>query len=164
MRRLPQGAEAAGEPQVPVTGDLPASGSDLFVVRGDAQAEGGRLSVDTDTVEWFTDRPERRAGVTEVAQLADRWSEFGLVRDPPNAAVAGGSTQTVVELSDPRLDDGSISFAYRPLHGETLDTGDLGAVSVFVDNSVAGAGGNGGNAGLLGNGGAGGDGGGGGAP
>ena len=145
---------------VKVTGDLPTQGSMLFVVRGDARAEDGRLSIDTDTVEWFSDRPERQAGVSEIDQLVDQWSGFGLAGIPPNASVVGGETEAVVELSDPRLDGGSISFAYEPLEGQTLESGELGDVSLFIDDTAGGDGGSGGRGGLFfGDGGAGGTGG-----
>ena len=139
--------------EVEVTGDLPAQGSILFVVRGDAETADGRLTIDSDTVEWFSDRPARHAGVSAIDQFVDRWPGFGLAKTPPNASVVGGETEAVVELSDPRLDGGSISFAYEPLADQSLDEGELSDVSVFID-STGGAGGDGGL--IFGNGGAGG--------
>lgn len=121
--------------EVEVTGDLPTEGSLLFVVRGDAVTEGGRISIDSGTVEWFSDRPKRRAGVSDVDQLIDRWAGFGLAKDPPNAFVVGGETEAAVELSDPQLAEGSISFAYEPLQGQILEEGELGGVSVFIDDT-----------------------------
>lgn len=131
LAALVGGCGENGGVEIEATGDFPTEGALLFVVRGDAQAEDGRLSIESDTVEWFSDRPERRAGISEIHQLVDRWSEFGLAKVPPNAAVTGGEADAVVELSDPQLDDGSISLAYEPIRG-TLD-GDLGTVSAFID-------------------------------
>ena len=117
-----------------VTGGIAAKASALFVIRGDARAEDGRVFFEADTVEWFADRPVRLAGVSETAELAGRWAEFGFGKDPPNAALAGGDAQAVVELTDPRLEDGEISFAYEPI-GPAPPEGELGELSVFIDDA-----------------------------
>ena len=156
---LATGCGGEDKTEVEATGDLPTEGAILFVVRGDARAQDGRISIDSDTVEWFLDRPERRAGISAIDQLVDGWSGFGLADVPPNASIVGGETEAVVVLSDPELDGDSISLAYEPLEDQSLAEGELGVVSVFID-SAGGVGGTGGNGGLgFGDGGDGGEGG-----
>ena len=63
---------------------------------------------------WFTDRPDRNAGTMTVADLVSTWSAQGFDTDPPNAAVVvtvnGEQHQHVVELSNPRVEGGMVSF------------------------------------------------------
>ena len=120
--------------EVETTGEIPAAASPLFVVRGSAETDEARISIEADTVEWFSDRPERLAGVSDTRELADRWGELGFEKVPPNAALAGGEVQAVVELSDPQFEDGEISFAYEPI-GADPPQGDLPDLSVFIDDA-----------------------------
>jgi hypothetical protein len=117
----------------PVTGPLPEKGSDLFVLRGDATVSGNRIEIKTDRVEWFTDRPKRRAGAAAVDELAKNWTAYGFSRLPPNAALSGNDVDADVVLSDPKATDDGIEFAFKPIRGRV--SGELGQVSVFVDSS-----------------------------
>jgi major membrane immunogen (membrane-anchored lipoprotein) len=114
------------------TGPLPSKGDLLFIVRGPTDVSDGRLAVETDVVEWFTDRPTRRAGAARVDELAADWQSFGFAQDPPNAAVSGTKDFVTVELSDPQIQGGQISFAYHVIKGK-LASGDNGFWSLFVD-------------------------------
>jgi hypothetical protein len=119
----------------PVTGPLPEKGSDLFVVRGDATVSGNRIEIKTDRVEWFSDRPKRRAGVAQVDELAKQWQTYGFGGVPPNAALSGNDVDAEAVLTDPKTTDEGISFAFKPIRGDVGD-GDLGQASVFVDSSA----------------------------
>jgi hypothetical protein len=119
------------------TGALPDSSGLLFVLRGPAEFEDGRLSIEeADTVDWFTDRPRRRAGTAPAAELAKRWADYGFAAAPPNAALSGDEVDAEVEISSPRADGGALSFDVKKLQGD-LPPGDLGEVSVFIDSTSA---------------------------
>jgi hypothetical protein len=130
------GKRSAGDPGSESLAALPALRDLLVVVHGPATVSGTRLTVDTDTVEWFTDRPKRRAGVAAVSSLAKKWDSFGFADDPPNASIAGGNLETVVELQSPELTDDGISFGFKPLRGELApaDVEGLEDLSVVIDD------------------------------
>jgi hypothetical protein len=113
-------------------GPLPDQGDLLFVVRGPADVSDGRIAVDTEVVDWFTDRPERRAGEARVADLVRNWEEYGFDEVAPNAAVSSTDSEDVVELSDPRRTESGVSFDYKVISGQPLDGGEL---SLFIDSS-----------------------------
>jgi rhizosphere induced protein len=107
----------------------------LFVLRGPTR--GGReLSVSTRRVEWFTDRPERRAGTMTPQALVRGWQAWGFDHDAPNAALTGKHLDVVVELSKPRVRGDRLHFDVAPVRGR-LPRGNLGAVSTFVDATTA---------------------------
>lgn len=127
---------ACGDDDPSTTGDLPREEGLLFVLRGDGSSKGDRISVDAQTVDWFRDRPSRRAGRSEVGDLVGRWSAFGFEEVPPNAALAGEAVDAVVRLSDPREDGETVSFAYTTIEkGASVPDGDLGELSVFIDDT-----------------------------
>jgi hypothetical protein len=127
---------ACGDDEPSTTGELPREDGLLFVLRGEGNNEGDRFSVDTQTIEWFVDRPSRRAGRSEASDLVTRWSAFGFDEVPPNAALAGEAVDAVVRLSDPREDGGTVSFAYTVIeNGSSVPDGDLGELSVFIDDT-----------------------------
>ena len=108
----------------------------MFVLRGDGSSEGDRISVDAKTVDWFLDRPSRRAGRSEVRDLVGRWSAFGFDEVPPNAALAGEEVDAVVRLSDPREDGDTLSFDFAVIEDESsVPDGSLGELSVFIDDT-----------------------------
>jgi hypothetical protein len=114
------------------SGPLPSQGDLLFVLRGPTDVSDGRLAVDTDVVEWFTDRPKRRAGAARADELVENWPSFGFAQDPPNAALSGTKDYVTVELSDPQIQEERISFAYNVIKGN-LPSGNHGFLSLFVD-------------------------------
>jgi Pentapeptide repeats (8 copies) len=130
------GTRRAGDPGSKSLAALPALRDLLIVVHGPATVSGTRLTVDSDTVEWFTDRPKRRAGVAAVSSLAKKWDSFGFADDPPNASIAGGNLETVVELQSPELTDDGISFGFKPLRGELAPADVEGPedLSVVIDD------------------------------
>ena len=117
-----------------ITGPLPERGGLEFVVQGPGTVDEGKLAIETDAVEWFTDTPKREAGVAEVARLAEAWDAYGFSAVPPNGAVAGGETEAVVEFEAVEATEDGIRFEFSPLEGE-LGSGDLGDVSAFIDSS-----------------------------
>jgi hypothetical protein len=128
------GADSGGV-EAKVSGSLPSAGDLLFVLRGPATVTDDRLEVEAETVEWFTDRPQRRAGVAPIQDLIDDWSGYGFDSDPPNAALAGPRTDAVVALSDPEAVDSGVAFGFSSLRGE-VEPGDAGSLSIFIDSSA----------------------------
>lgn len=123
------GGNDEGEAHAP----LPEQAGLVFVIDGDTDLADGRITLDSDSVEWFTDRPKRRAGVGGSDELVSNWEDYGFETDPPNAALSGDG-EAVLELSDPRSeDDGDgVSFAYRVISGEPAGSDDA---VMFIDSS-----------------------------
>src|SRR5215208_2603790 len=95
------GSESASTSDLPaITGEPPEKATLLFVVRGPASASDGRIEVQTEVVEWFTDTPQHRAGVAGAAEFGEAWSKRQGDSAPPNAALAGEETDAAVELTD----------------------------------------------------------------
>ena len=86
---------------------------------------------------FFTDRPERIAGNMKTARFIPFWSEGkdSFKSEPPNADVSiiDGKTmkQTVVELKDPVLDNGTLTYTVKVIEGEMPAEGT--EVAVFID-------------------------------
>ena len=109
-----------------------------------------RLSMPAKTaVTWFTDRPQRKAGTVTLAQFESLWSASGFVADPPNAAViitdTRGDHKHVVEMTDPQVSEGRVSFAMRPVptateagvvHETDPKPGTRGRARVFIDDAA----------------------------
>jgi Pentapeptide repeats (9 copies) len=118
--------------------ELPEESPLLFVLRGEAKVSRDRLSIATRRVEWFTDRPERRAGISDAAALVRDWHDFGFDQTPPNSALAGDGVDAVVVLSEPVMRKGTVRFTTSTLRGE-LPRGSLGDISLFIDATTVGA-------------------------
>jgi len=88
---------------------------------------------------FFSDRPQRVTGHLTTADFVDLWGagENSFEVDPPNAVLAfvqpGEAVpgDAVVVISDPRLDDGQLSYAIKVLDGTVPPTG--GPVTLFID-------------------------------
>jgi hypothetical protein len=86
----------------------------------------------------FADRPVRAAGHLLTSRVLDQWGNGGsFAKDPPNATVSVLSKEgtlvrdVVLELRNPRLQGGRLSFDVRVLEG-TLAGAD-GPASIFID-------------------------------
>jgi hypothetical protein len=102
------------------------------------------------TLTWFTDRPARHAGRTNLLQWVGTWSAVGFDTDPPNAAVLvtdrqGRERTHVVTLSNPRragswvhIDIATVSAGseagYR--HADRVRPGAFTDVQVFIDDAA----------------------------
>ena len=86
---------------------------------------------------FFTDRPERIAGNMNTTRFIPFWSEGkdSFESDPPNAdiSILEGKElkQTVVELQDPVLEGGNLTYTVKVLKGEMPAAGT--DVAVFID-------------------------------
>lgn len=115
------------------------------------QSGGGlRLTLPANaTVTWFTDRPSRLSGRTNMQGLVDRWDASSFSQDPPNAALVltdrGVERTHVVKLLRPRHANGRVSFAIRALPAVTeagyvqtheLVTGRYGLATLFIDDAA----------------------------
>jgi hypothetical protein len=114
-------------------GTLPSSGELLFVIDGPVELTEGRVSIEDETLEWFTDRPRRQAGQAAVADLVSNWSSYGFDKSAPNAALSATDSEDVISLSDPRLEDDGASFAYTQISGDPPADGE--SVGLFIDSS-----------------------------
>lgn len=108
--------------------DKTAPESVLFV----QHADKATLADETLTLEGtdrniivFTDRPNRSAALIPIAELAKYWGEGAdsFASDPPNAALVGETeggdpVSMIVEISDPVLSEGSISYQYVVIEGD----------------------------------------------
>jgi hypothetical protein len=86
---------------------------------------------------FFTDRPERIAGNMKTTAFIPFWGEGkdSFKSNPPNAdiSIIEGKTlkQIVVELQDPVLKGGNLTYAVKVLEGEM--PAKAADVSVFID-------------------------------
>ena len=129
------GGSAPADSNETITGNLPEQGGLLFVLRGPASLDNGRLEVGADRVEWLTDIPDHRAGVAPVDELASHWEDYGFAKTPPNAAFAGPGVDGIVELSDPQATADGITFAFKEISGELEDTETADETSLYIDSS-----------------------------
>ena len=104
-------------------------------------AADGRLSLGgvAPATLYFSDRPKRAVGHVSNADFVGLWGEGenSFQEDPPNAVLAflEPSDQVpedvVVVIRDPRLEDGSISYAFDALEGAVPST--AGPCTLFID-------------------------------
>jgi hypothetical protein len=98
---------------------------------------------------WFTDRPERKAGSTNLRRLAATWTAMGFRADPPNAALIlthKGQIRThVVTLTRPRIRNGRVSYRIRAVpnqdeaghrHTDPLRRGRYARAQLFIDDTA----------------------------
>jgi hypothetical protein len=123
------------------TGGKKLKSADLLFVQN---ARGVRFNKDQMTLTGvqpvtvaFSDRPERLAGHMPTSKLIPLWSEGrdSFLKDPPNAtlSVLGDKkvSSVVVELRNPRLAGGDLTYDVQILEGSPPDHG--GATSLFID-------------------------------
>jgi len=118
------------------------------------EGDGFRLTISASSpTAWFTDRPARKAGSFEAADLVSLWSAEQFDTDPPNAAVVvtlnGEQHQHVVELSDPVATATTVSFhatdladdhSVDPVAGRDathdVAAGSYGQSELFIDDGT----------------------------
>ncbi len=85
----------------------------------------------------FADRPVRLAGHMPTDKFVPMWSEGkdSFLKEPPNATLStyldDKMVDSVVELTNPQLADGNLSYDVNILEGEPPAEG--GACSLFID-------------------------------
>lgn len=125
----------------------PPPGDDLlFVARGELgvvhaeTATTGTVTLDgANPVTWFSDRPDRDAGLMGVETMLEEfgWGHDGdtLGEDPPNATLtADGHDTVVVELTAATVDDDTVTFDVTTLGDGTLSSGPLRNAELFIDS------------------------------
>jgi hypothetical protein len=123
------------------TGGKKLKSADLLFVQN---ARGVRFNKDQMTLTGvqpvtiaFSDRPERLAGHMPTSKLIPLWSQGhdSFLKDPPNAtlSVLGDKkvSSVVVELRNPRLAGGDLTYDVQILEGSPPEHG--GAASLFID-------------------------------
>ena len=112
----------------------------LFVQNAQgATLDNGKLTLKgiSPTTIYFSDRPERLAGHMATKEFVPFWSEGkdSFLSDPPNATLSAFSDGTVndfvVELRNPQLNGGELTYDVRVLEG-ILPIKD-GPCSLFID-------------------------------
>lgn len=114
------------------SGDLLVSTVDSMTFDGQSVVLAGVGS----EVIWFSDRPERKSGTITWGEFTDAWTSGGdsFQNDPPNAVITlDGDVQkpVIVELSNPKVDGGSVTFDATVLLGDLPSS--AGAVSIVYD-------------------------------
>lgn len=136
------------------TPSTPSGSGDLLVVSSQAgtigTGDGGGDAlvlegVDPQTL-WFTDRPQRLAGVMPTATLVDSWPGY-FASSAPNAAFTFRATPQTsaptapipVELGAPVNRGGSLSFPVTVLEGASLPSPGttIEGVRLFIDPPAA---------------------------
>ncbi|WP_421695208.1 hypothetical protein [Aestuariivirga sp.] len=92
----------------------------------------------------FADRPVRAAGHESTDLFISRWDDGkdSFKNDPPNATISvlggdkDGVTDAVVELQNPKLDGGTLTFDVKVLEGDLK--GLKGPAALFIDWFAAG--------------------------
>lgn len=98
-----------------------------------------RLEGVSPTTVFFSDRPERQAGLGSTAQLITFWKDGGgsdnFAENPPNATLsvvtAAAADDIVVELLNPRFEGEDLLYDVQVIAGGPSLTG--GASSLFID-------------------------------
>jgi len=111
----------------------------LYVISGTSGSlDGDTLTLNgVPNVLYFSDRPARKAGHLSLEKFVESWNKGkdSFKADPPNAVLSifgeNGSKNTVVELMNPEVKAGSISFNVKVLQGEVPKY--VGPTSLFVD-------------------------------
>lgn len=134
-----QAAPASNAAATPTVEPMPAANW-MFVQTGSGFSSDGKTltitGVGAQTL-MFTDRPERMTGDVATAKFVSYWGsgKDDFEKDPPNATVStvvnGKTDLTVVELRNPRLSGGNLTYDIRPLGGTLPDAGQQ--VSLFID-------------------------------
>ncbi|MEM1155514.1 MAG: hypothetical protein AAGI44_15375 [Pseudomonadota bacterium] len=118
----------------------PAESWLLLEQAASATITDGRLTLTgvDDTIIAFSDRPNRDVASESLSGLVDNWSrgENSFAQTPPNAALTGlqkgQQIGLIVELSDPILEDGVLSFTVEVLNGKGNYV--LSNPSLVIDN------------------------------
>ena len=128
-------------------GDMEAmssAGSDveyMFAVTGSGFGVNldGRITVKgaSATTLFFSDRPYRLTGHVPTDEFVSQWGvgDDNFAEDPPNALLSIFEDDTVndvvVVLTEPKLDNGDLSFAVEVTDGDLAPSD--GPVSLFID-------------------------------
>lgn len=148
-------AAAAAEPanpHVPLQKTIghvsnPAPVPSLGVINADsASLADGKLVLNgvSGNVIVFADRPVRAAGHETTDLFISRWGDGkdSFKADPPNATISvlggenDGVTDAVVELNNPKLEGGNLTFDVKILEGDLK--GLKGPAALFIDWFAAG--------------------------
>jgi hypothetical protein len=146
---------AAAAPAAHAAAPLPTDTPVLFSTQAPAStvtvsAYSTSVTIPADSpTTWFTDRPNRKAGMTTAGQLASRWKSYGFEAIAPNAAIVmrqgDTASQVVVTLSRPRIEGPVVTFTATPLSKEKVlgmasrgvpKAGSYGATELFIDGTA----------------------------
>lgn len=114
----------------------------MFVqTAGGAVSDGAMLTLTglSPATLYFSDRPKRVVGHVSSADFVELWGtgDNSFAEDPPNAVLAflepGDDTpeDAVVVIRDPKLEDGSVTYAIEVLEGTV--PAETGPVTLFID-------------------------------
>ncbi|WP_395688375.1 hypothetical protein [Aestuariivirga sp.] len=115
----------------------------LGVVNSDgATLADGKLTLTgvSNNIIVFADRPVRAAGHETMEMFLSRWGDGkdSFAKDPPNATISvlggeqGGVADAVVVISNPKLENGNLTFDAKVLEGDLA--GVKGPAALFIDS------------------------------
>ena len=114
----------------------------LFVINFDTGSfDGKKLQLNgngTSNVIYFTDKPDRKAGHMGVNKFKSLWTKGinSFRSDPPNATLSvildGKDSDSVMTISNPQIDDNSITFDLKEISGTPPDQFNTGGL--FIDS------------------------------
>jgi hypothetical protein len=121
--------------------DESASPSRLFVITAPSGSlQDNQLTLQQPSqVLYFTDRPSRQAGHISLLRFIGRWSkgEDSFADNPPNATLSvlsgGKEANTVLELTDPQVEEGKLIFTVKTLEGEVPASFKRSALFIDID-------------------------------
>lgn len=96
-------------------------------------------------VGYFTDRPERKAGLITLKKFLSLWTNTHIKdnfsKEPPNVAVAlrlkqGGFETVFAEVTHPILKDHQLIYTLKIISKNKVMTGDLKHISLFFDDII----------------------------
>ena len=94
-------------------------------------------------VNYFSSRPERKAGIINLQEFINLWTDSKLKnnfsQDPPNAAIAlkakAKKAQSFVAIvSNPTYKGNSLSYKLKLISKQGIDTGSLAHITLFFDD------------------------------
>lgn len=94
-------------------------------------------------IDYFTDRPERKAGMISLKQFIALWKNKNIKNNfsevPPNAAIAmkpisGHSQNFVAVVSEPAYTNSTISYKLTIISKQPIHPGNIAHLNMFFDD------------------------------
>ena len=94
-------------------------------------------------VDYFTDRPERKAGMVTLEQFVQLWKSKAIKNNfsevPPNAAIAvkpvgGVPEHFIAEVTKPTYSNNTLSYKLKIISSNKVHIGKLVHVNMFFDD------------------------------
>lgn len=92
---------------------------------------------------YFSDRPERKAGIISLKEFLKLWSDKKLSdnfsENPPNVAItfkpkAGKAENFIAEVSNPIYKNKTLTYTIKPISKQSIQLGDISHLHLFFDD------------------------------